>query len=248
MPIYVNSLPTEALTRFARTDKYMGDPNTPGDIRRRRRSVYDMMRRMGTPVLVKHRFSEEDVRKGIAKKSAAYDDVYGQSRDHDSLSWGVGYMSLALSPDEWYDSNGNIVTSFTNPGSGYTRAPLYRGFGPGILTYIIEPDRAQDYFQANTGGPLIKVQESLAVAPWYPKIRDGDLIIDVTIDGQGNILSSEERFEAKKTTPITMRGRDRRGSEEHADFDGGNRFTINQTFEMAKLPYNDIKQQVEIDR
>lgn len=238
------------------TSKYLVDKeeNVPWDIQRRRRYVYDALRRVGNPVLIRHRYSDEDLRNGTATNqvitSPARDTIYGQTSVLDPLSFGTGYMSVELSPDEWYsDTTGEIIVSVTNPGSGYTQAPMYRGFGPGSLTYIVEPDRAQDYFVANSGGPVFKVQSATAIAPWYPKIRDGDLLINVTIDKQGNILSSQERYEAHKSMPISMRGLDRRGNQEKQyDTDGGNRFLINQQFEMNALPENNRFYEVEIDR
>lgn len=71
--------------------KYVGEPNLPGAITRRRRTVYDAMRRMGTPVLVKHRFNATDLDSGDVVASPAFDDVYGQVPIYDDLSHGVGF-------------------------------------------------------------------------------------------------------------------------------------------------------------
>lgn len=233
-----------------RTDKYFGERSVPKDVLRRRRSVYDMLRRMGSPILVKHRFSDLDFQNGVVEKSAVYDDVYGQTRNRDPLSYGVGYVSVELSDDEWYDETGetgDIVVSVTSPGEGFVKAPKYRGFGPGNLTYIIEPDRAQDYFKNSPGGPLIQVQEATAIAPWWPEINDNDLLINVVLGANGKIVDTRERFEAKQTNPVSMRGLDRRGRREYTE-NFGNSFVVNQTFEMSLIPANDVAYLVETDR
>lgn len=232
-----------------RTDKYFGEKNVPVDVLRRRKSVYDMMRRMGTPILVKHRYSDFDFQQGTVKKSVVYDDIYGQTREEDPLSHGVGYTSLEDSPNEWYDTvgDGTIVVSKTKPGSTYIKAPYYRGFGPGKLTYIIEPDRAEDYFKASTGGPLFKIMQAMAIAPWYPDINDNDLLISVVLDGAGKVVKTLERYEAKQASPISMHGLDRSGRREYSEA-GGNRFVVNQQFEMVLIPHNTEYYKVEADR
>jgi hypothetical protein len=236
-----------SLRKPHRSERYMGEKNVPSDVRRRRRSVYEMLRRMGTPMLVKHRLNDQDVQAGTATQSPVYSEIYGQTRNEDPLSYGAGYVSVELSPDEWYNDEGVITTSQGSPGSGWVQAPLYRGFGKGELTWIIEPDRAQDYYKATTGGPLFKVQEATAIAPWWPNIDDNDLLINVVLDRAGTIIDTGERFEAKMVNPISMRGLDRRGRKEYGE-DGGNRFVVNQSFEMARIPENNVLYSVPVDR
>jgi hypothetical protein len=61
------------------------------------------------------------------------------------------------------------------------------------------------------------------------------------------VLKTHERYQAKQTNPITMRGLDRRGRREYSG-GGGNRFAINQTFEMTLVPTTHPLQKVETDR
>jgi hypothetical protein len=229
--------------------KYVGEQGVPQDVKRRRRSVYDAMRRFGTPVLVKHMFNPDDAKEGgIATTSPGFDPVYGQSRNRDPLSHGVGYVSNELSDDEWYHTTtGVLVQSRTSPGSGYARAPKYRGFGKGYLIYMIQPDRAEDFFKVDPVGTFIKIQSAMAQAPWYPEINDNDLIINVVLDGQGRIMDTRERYQAKMSSPVSVRGLDRRGRREYTE-DGGNRHVVNQQFEMALVPDNDVLYNVEVDR
>ena len=244
MPIYIGK-------HHSKSNRYVGE-NVPQDVARRRRDVRDIMRRMGTPMLHKPRYTDRDVQKGIAVRSAEFDDVYGQGRNRDPLSHGVGYVSVDLSENEWYDANGTIIVSNSNPGSGYTKAPKYRGFGPRTLTYIIEPDRAEDFYKSTVGGPIFKVQSAQAIAPWWPDIDDNDLLIQVALDEHGEVVDSHERFEAKNVDPVSMRGLDQRGRKEPGAPGSippfGNSHLMNQRFEMNLIPFNDVLYEVEIDR
>lgn len=227
--------------------RYVGEQYVPQDVKRRRRLVHDAMRRLGTPVVIKHRFNPEDVENGIAEVSPNVSDAYGQSRREDPLSYGVGLVSVEKSDNEWITPYGELVKSETQPSPEHTPAPKYRGYGQGILTYIIEPDIAIDTFRAIEGGALIKIQQATAQAPWYPEINDNDLIVRVELSPGWKIRKTFERFEARQTNPVSVRGLDRRGRREYTE-DGGNRFMLNQLFEMNLVPQNDILYKVEIDR
>jgi hypothetical protein len=227
--------------------RYVGERNIPQDVKRRRHSVYDAMRRFGAPTLIKHRYNADDVDEGIAEKSPNFDDVYGQTRRDDPLSYGVGFVSVEKSENEWVSPYGELVVADDIPTSEYVPAPKYRGYGPGHLTYIIEPDIAEDAFKVVEGGALIKVQQATAQAPWYPEINDNDLLINVILGRGWHIESTLERYVAKMTTPISMRGLDRRGRREYTE-EGGNRFVVNQTFQMVLLPENDVLGRIEVDR
>ncbi len=240
---------TEHEAGYHHVAKYVGEPSVPQDVKRMRRSVYELMRRMGTPVIVKKMLTEADTLNGAVEESPNFDDIYGQTRNRDPLSHGTGYVSVETSPREWVNtSTSHIITSETSPGAGFVPAPRYRGYGPGFLTYIIEPDTAEDFFKHTPEGVLIKVQTATAQAPWWPDIDDNDLIIHVTLDQSGFIIGSQQRYQAKMTNPITLRGtRERRGRQEYsADF--GSRYVVNQTFEMALLPRQHELYKVEVDR
>ena len=228
--------------------RYLGDSNIPQDVKRRRRQVYDAMRRFGTPVLVKHRYTFMDVEAGIAKRSPTWDDVYATQRNEDPLGHGVGLVSVETSKNEWISPEGEIVIRKTSPGTSYQKAPKHRGYGPGILIYVIEPDAPQDFFKLTESGAMYQTQTATAQGPWFPIFRDNDLLINVEIDSNGNILDTKERFELKMVNPISIRGRDNRGRRESENPYGPNRWMINQSFDMAKVPDNNVLYQVETDR
>jgi hypothetical protein len=227
--------------------KYAGEENAPQDIKRLRRQVYDMMRRMGQPVIIKKMLTINDVNNNVAERSANYDSIYGQTRNNDNLSWGTGFVSKEKSDNEWINpSTGEIIKSKTNPG-GFEAAPKYRGFGPSIVTYLIEPDAAQDFFTLTPTGAMIQVQTADATMGWYPKVNDNDLIIHVELDEQGHVVGTDRRYQAKMTTPVSIRGLDRKGRHE-GDSDFGNRHVVNQNFPITLVPQNNVLMQVEIDR
>lgn len=227
--------------------KYVGEQNVPQDIKRIRRSTYEVMRRMGTPVIVKKMLTDRDRNLGYADHSPNFDSVYGQTRNEDPLSFGVGFVSKEIHPEEWLSIRGEVFRSETNPGSEFAPAPKYRGFGPGFLTYIVEPDVAEDFYKHTPEGVLVRVQQAMAQAPWWPDINDNDLIIHVTMDASGDVVNTGERYQAKMVDPVSIRGLDRRGRTEYTG-DLGNRHVINQTFQMALLPAYHVLYNVETDR
>jgi hypothetical protein len=246
MPIYIGG------PKGGKGGRNVGKPWVPQDVKRRRRDVENMMRRMGTPMLHKPRYNDLDFQKGIVEKSPVYDSVYEQTRANDPFSHGVGFVSKEKSDNEWYNSEGVIVKSVTSPGAGWQKAPKHRGYGPSTLTYIIQPDRAEDYYKATPGGPIFKVMDAMAIAPWWPDIDDNDILINVELDAQGNVIGTNERFEAKNVGPVSMHGAgDRRGRRELGPNAVGqfpNTFLMNQTFEMVLIPHTDQAYQAETDR
>lgn len=229
--------------------RYIGTKNTPQDIKRRRQSAQETMRRMGTPCIVKHMWNAQDVENGTAKRSPGFDTIYGQPRNEDPLSYGVGYVSVEESLNEWYDSvTGKIVVANVAPNASYIRAPKYRGFGPGYLLYIIQPDVTEDLFKVGAEGAFIRIQNATAQAPWFPEMNDNDLLVNVEIDRQENVVELRERYQLKMTSPTTMRQHDTRGRRELPNLDAGNRFLIGQAFEMALAPSNQVLYQVDCDR
>jgi hypothetical protein len=220
----------------------------PQDVARRRRDVENIMRRMGTPVLHKHRYNDQDFKEGLCEKSPVYDDIYEQTRSRDPISHGIGYVSVEKSDDEWYDSSGTIVKSRLSPGPGWIKAPRYRGYGPSTLTYIIEPDASEDFFRSTPGGPIFQVMEAQAIAPWWPNINDNDILIQVVLDAQNNVVETSERWEVKgNVNSITIRGTDRRGRKETQEYFGNNH-VMNQRFSINLVPHTDEIYNVETDR
>jgi hypothetical protein len=253
--------------------RYVVDPNTPKAVGRRRKTVYDIMRRLGSPFLFKHKWTDEDVSLGIAQKSPAYDDIYQTSLTQDNLSHGVGFVSQELSPNEWYDPSGNIIVSATNPGYPYIQAPMYRGYGPGWLVWCIQSDTPTDYLKLDEGGVVIRVQEPQILCPYFPSMNDGDLLIACEIDREMTIVNTYDRYELKQVRQVAIRGYDMNGRRETginqqtpvgstgAPFSGprgipytsnytnqGNSFVINQISVENRLPNNVPAYDVEIDR
>jgi hypothetical protein len=239
---------TKVYNNLLYATKYVGEENCPQDIKRLRRQVHDMMRRMGQPVIIKKMLTIKDVENGYAERSPNYDSIYGQTRNNDDLSWGNGFVSREKSDNEWINlSTGEIVRSDYTPDASWPKAPKYRGFGPSIVTYLIEPDAPQDFFTLTPQGAMMQVQTADATMGWFPAVNDGDLIINVELDDYGHVVDSDRRYQAKMTNPITIRGLDRRGKKEKgADF--GNRHTVNQQYPITLLPQNHILMNVEIDR
>lgn len=227
---------------------YCGEETVPQDIKRLRRQVHDMLRRLGQPVIIKKALTIEDVEAGFAERSPNYDNIYGQTRNNDNMSWGTGFVSREKSNNEWINpSTGEIVIEDFNPDPSWPKAPKYRGFGPSIVTYIVEPDAPQDYFTLTPQGAMMQVQTSDVTMGWYPKIHDGDLIISVELDDYGHVVNTFNRYQAKTASPVTIRGLDRRGRRETGET-FGNRHIVNQTYQMTMVPGNHVLRNVEIDR
>jgi hypothetical protein len=228
--------------------RYYGEASVPRNIRRQRRNNLDTMRRFGSPIIVKHMYNDEDVRVNKAIESPNFSSVYGQTRHDDPLSHGVGFVGLDEAETEWVSPDGDLIVDSPNsPGPGYTKAPKYRGYGPGYLTYAILPDVSQDIFKLTEAGALIRSQQAQVQMGWFPQVNDNDLIVVCTVDNAMNVTATHERYQAKQTNPVSMRGLDRKGRKER-DEDFGNRHVIDQNFEMTLVPNNDVIYNVEMDR
>jgi hypothetical protein len=241
--------------------RYTGDSGVSQDILRRRRLSLETMRRMGTPVLIKHMYTIEDVEKGIAEPSVGLDTVYQQPIHDDQLSYGIGYVSVEKTPrGEWIkpatETEPAELIIQEEPEPEWEAAPLYRGFGPGYLTYAILPDAPEDVYKLTEEGALIRTQIARLNLPWYPQVGDNDLLITCEIDSSEQILQTFERYYLKQVAPITMRGaaalqRDGLGRREQDTIDltaGGNRHLVSQQAESSKIPETDPIYQVEWDR
>lgn len=241
--------------------RYYGDAGVPQDMLRRRRLSLETMRRMGTPVLIKHLYTIEDVEKGVAEPSVGLDTVYQQAIHDDQLSYGTGYVSVERAPrGEWIKpatetENPELVIQ-EEPEPEWEAAPLYRGYGPGYLTYAILPDAPEDRYKLTEEGALIRTQQARLQLPWYPQVADNDLLIPVEIDAAERILQTFERYQLKQVAPITMRGaaalqRDGLGRREVDTIGmtaGGNRHLVGQQCEANKVPETDPIYKVETDR
>jgi hypothetical protein len=262
-------MPREELTKplYKNVIRYLGDAGSAPDIRRRRRWTGQTMRRLGTPVLVKHMYTIDDVKKEpteaeindgtAAKVSPNFDSAYAQSTHDDPFSHGVGYVSWqtteGLEPQEWIQPATERKQSTLVQGAfqeGFVPAPLYRGYGPGYLTYVILPDAPIDVFKLTDEGALIRTQQARVNLPWYPEVGDNDLLITVELDAAERIIKTGTRYQLKKVSPITMRGRDRLGRQELGQMieGGGNRYRVGQFCEANKVPETEPIYEVETDR
>lgn len=239
---------TKVYNNLLYATKYTGEDKTPQDIKRLRRQVHDLMRRMGQPVIIKKMLTIDDVEKGLAERSPNYDTIYGQTRNNDNFSFGSGFVSKEKSDNEWINpSTGEIVVEDFNPSPDWPKAPKYRGFGPSIVTYIVEPDAPQDFFTLTPQGAMVQVQTADVTMGWYPKVNDGDLIINVELDDYGHVINCGPRYQAKTSSPVSIRGLDRRGKKGTGE-EFGNRHPVNQTFQITRIPENHELIKVEIDR
>jgi hypothetical protein len=231
---------------------YLGDPDVPASIKRLRLNSSQAFNRVGTPVLLKKAYNIQDVENGVAQPVQSFDSVYDDTTyATDYLSYGRGFSSIDTQDGEWIEqATGQLIISPTIPAdTGYVPAPIYRGYGPGFLTYAVLPDRPEDAWKLTEQGALIRMQTAMVQLPWWPQMDDNDILITVSLWPNGTIAETYERYELKQVTPITMRGMDRRGLREFQGPDaGGNRFWINQQAEMVKIPDNDIRYSVETDR
>jgi hypothetical protein len=245
-PVVVQGLQINVLpSGFNFVQKYVGERNEPHDIKVTRKSSFEVMRRMGTPVVIKHMYNDEDVQAGVAEPSPNFNSVYKQTRSKDPLSFGNGYVSVEKSDNEWINASTSRIAT-TKPTPTSPLAPKYRGFGPGYLTYIILPDVTEDWYKHSPEGAFTRIQQARVQAPWWPEIHDGDLITEVTMDNGGNLLSTGTRYQAKAPTPNSIRGLDRRGRKEFNSHP--NTHAVNQQFEMSRLPDNHPLMEVDMDR
>lgn len=209
-------------------DKEVGGPaDTPQAIRRLRRQNFDMLRWIGEPVVVMHRFGNEELEKGIAKECpGCFSEIYSQPRADCQICFGVGFVSIEDDPDFWINTDGRTIVD-SDPGTGI-HAPLFGGFAQPYITYLIQPDTPTDLFKIDQAGALVRTKQAQGFAPWTPTLYDNDLCVNVTLDKQHNVTDSGDRFILKMVQPITIRGFGRQQQYQQ--------YLIGQQFEMAEVP------------
>lgn len=235
-------------------------PEVPWEVRDLRASTADVYQYIGTPVLVKKMYTDEDVQNGVAQEVASFDYVMGQSVYwNDLLSHGIGICSVETQPNEWFgatDPNNpeivEIIQSPTQPYPWFQPAPKYRGYGPGFLTWAILADRPEDQWKLSQLGTFMRLQTATIQLPWYPEVGDNDLLIVCDIDKQGYIVNTYERYQLKQMAPVTMHGINRLGRRSYTDGPltaTNNRFVLGYSGELTKVPDSDITTySVEVDR
>lgn len=211
------------------------------DIKRLRRENMEICRRMGQPVVLRHMWNRDDVLDGFAKECpACYDAIYEQVRNDCHVCYGVGLVSVedSLDPYLYIQSDGQVGI---DPTSG-VRAPRFGGFAQPYLTWMMEPDVSVDVFKLNDQGVMVRTYDAQGTAPWYPKLADNDLCVNVTLDDNGySVIDTGDRFQLKRTQQITVRG--------FGKMTRGQEWMVGQTFEMSHIPAraNNILEEVPVD-
>ncbi len=72
--------------------RYLGDRNTPQDIRDLRQSSFDFHQELGYPIIHKHRWTLQDAEKGLVEKCPLHDDIYGTDPSWDPVCFGTGFV------------------------------------------------------------------------------------------------------------------------------------------------------------
>lgn len=216
----------------------LGVQRTPHEVKQWRRQNLDMLRKLGLPVMVKHRWDLNDLRAGTAKRCpACFNDTYDDSLPDCPVCFGVTLVSV-----EDDDITGLYIEAGFLAVSGSVRAPKYGGFGPGYITYMIQPDVPEDVIKFNPEGQLEKTTVAQGVAPWWPLLGDNDLCVNLELSrNMKTIIEESERFELKMTTPLTVRGFGVRSTDRHDN-------RIGQTFQMDRLPVGHNFYNVPLDR
>ena len=242
--------------------KNVGARRTPQEIKRLRRENMDLCRRMGDSVILKHQYNNDDYNNGLAYIAtnnitdlttipddtdptlakhcpACWNDEYDRARSTCPVCFGVGFVSLVndYTTDLWIE---NGLLSDDNQGSNQP-APEFGGYGPGIVTWMVEPDVSVDVFRINEQGVMVQTENAQGVAPWYPDLGDNDLCINIDIDDSFNqIIAITDRFQLKMVNPNTVRGFGRRQHFQN--------YKVSQQFAMARIPNNTIWYQIPTDR
>lgn len=233
------------------SSRNFGTPATPQEIRRLRQSNLDLCMRMGQPIVWRHQFTNDDEDDGytlnlaaskidvdVVQCPACYNRYRGQVRSDCEICYATGYASVEKVEDEWIDEDGEI----TDEDLGDDRlAPRWRGYGPPVLTWMMEPDAAVDQFRISDQGAIVQTQNAQGLAPWYPLMADNDLIINVEIERNGTkVQATKERYQLKLVNPQSIRGW---GNRTRSTLDQ----IVGQTFDMARLPRNHVRQRVSLD-
>jgi len=71
----------------------LGPAGTPQEVKDLRKSSFELHNELGTPVMFKHRWNEDDVRKGLTWPCPLHDDLYaGRDSEWDDICFGTGFV------------------------------------------------------------------------------------------------------------------------------------------------------------
>ena len=223
------------------------------DIRRFRTENMDACRTMGQPIVWRHRFDMLDLERpyrleyfgreedevACKRCPACYETVYEQPRTDCQVCNAVTIVSTEDAVDMWITEEGRLTDTDTG---GLDLAPRYRGFGPSVLTWIIEPNVPEDVFRISESGVLTRYQRAEGYAPWYPKMADQDIVINVALQftkDDYTITDTSERFLLDTVQPQQIRGFGRMTTDQS--------YASGQSFQMARIERNHHLYSLEID-
>jgi hypothetical protein len=226
-----------------------GGVYTSQDIRRLRGQVMDLCRMMGQPVVWRHRFTPRDLTTpyvldlgGASKLTiatqrcpACYNTAYKNSRTDCLVCFGTTITSVEEDPAYYISTAGRLTEEETDE-----PAPLYRGFGPPVLTWVMEPDAPEEAFKPQESGILDNLEVTELHVPWYPPMQDSEVIANVTLKRGSDHLIEEvgDRYQLESVTPITIRGFGR--------MTGDRRFIVGQRSRISKYPHNHFMQNLDM--
>lgn len=223
-----------------------GVQRTPHEVKMWRRQNLDMLRKLGLPVMVKRRWNMTDLANGVAKRCpGCFNGTFDQGLPDCPICFGVTLVSSENDDiTNLYIQRGFLSSTTTDPDDGLANlpAPKYGGFGPGYITFMIQPDVPEDVIRFNPSGQLEKTTVAQGVAPWWPTLGDNDLCFNIEVnDSMTSILEIFEAFELKMVNPITVRGFGVRSVNRHDN-------RIGQSFQMDRLPLGHPFYNVPLDR
>ncbi len=74
------------------TYQNLGSFTTPQEVKDLRQSTFDYHKELGYPVVHKHRWNDQDLREGRAKRCPFHDELYGNDPTWDAVCFGTGYV------------------------------------------------------------------------------------------------------------------------------------------------------------
>lgn len=81
------------------------------------------------------------------------------------------------------------------------------GFRAAVVIYATLSDVLTDTFKLSPAGVLVRDQHPICSAPWFPTMKDGDMLIkaDFQLDGR-TVTRLRDRYSLREVTPVNPRG------------------------------------------